>query len=167
MKKLLCAILALITVVSLAACSKDPDPTNTDVTTKAPSAYTWPDNVLFKDVPALKDTISFYNETKDENGYVYTLFADDITYDEFCDYIDKLEKAEFNIYDTTGLNITTTDDILPDSLPEGKHNASWLGKRRGLYIAANWYGDEFYEENGLPKDSNVRIYFYTYDAFKK
>ncbi len=163
MKKLICMLLVAISVFSLAACSKDPVE---ETPTKAPTVHNWPDNALFKDVPAIGGTINFYNEEKAEEGYVYTFFADGIDYKGLKDYVKQLEAAGFSVYDSTGLNITKTEDMLPDELDEGTYSAKWIGKRRGLYVAINWYADEYYETNNLPKDSNVRLYFYTYNAFK-
>ena len=162
MKKLLCAFLAIAAVLSLAACSSDP---SDDVTTKAPTTYAWPDNAFFKDIPAIKDSVTLYNEEKNDQGYTYTFHVADVDYKEFCEYIANLEKSEFEIYSTSPLNTTTTKDLLPDELPDGTYNASWLGKRRGVYVAASWYGDEYYEANNLPQDNNLRIVFYTYNPF--
>ncbi len=169
MKKLLCIVLALVSVVSLAACSGNPtnnnettDPSKETVT----EVYTWPDNVLFKDIPSLSDNITYYNHGENENGHTFTFFADGFDYKEFCAYIKKLEDAEFNYYDLSNLDIYDTEDVLPEELEDGTFNASWIGKRRGLYVSAQWYGDEYYEENNLPKDNNVRLTFYSYDVFK-
>ncbi len=165
MKKLLCITLAILSIVSLAACSKEPE-NNIVVETKAPSVYSWPDTALFKDVPAVSGTIGFYRENQNDKGYTYAFGSDGVDYKGFCAYIAELEKAGFEFYDVTGLDITDTEDVLPEELEEGTYNASWLGKRRGLYISAQWYGDEYYEKNNLPKDNNVRLTFYTYNAFK-
>ena len=166
MKKLLCIILAAVAVASLAACSEKPTTGNTAndsaVTTKP---FTWPDNVFFKDIPSVGDTITMYNEDKNDKGYTYTFFADEIDYDDFRDYIKDLEKAGFSVYKKSLLSTNTTEDMLPKKLEEGTYNASWIGNRRGIYVAAQWYGDEYYEQNNLPKDSNVRLTFYTYNVF--
>ncbi len=163
MKKIICLLLAAISVVSLAACSKDPAP---ETTTKAPVEHSWPDNALFKDVPAISGKINFYNEEKTEKGYVYTFFADGIDYKALKAYVKQLEDAGFGVYNSTPLALTKTEDLLPDELDEGTYSAKWIGNRRGLYVAINWYADEYYEANNLPKDNNVRLYFYTYNAFK-
>ncbi len=163
MKKFLCIILALISIMSLAACSDKPKEQQPIQPTS--DSVTWPDNAFFKDIPSVGDTITLYEDSKTEKGYSYTFFADDITYDEFCAYIAKLEEAGFGVYKTSLLSSTTTEDMLPKELPEGTYNASWLGNRRGVYVAAQWYGDEYYKQNNLPEDSNVRLVFYTYNAF--
>lgn len=166
MKKLLCITLAILSIVSLAACSKEPE-NNQVVETKAPTVHNWPDNALFKDIPAVHGTIGFYRENKNEQGYTYAFGSTGSDYKDFCAYIAELEKAGFEFYDMTGLNITDTEDVLPEELEEGTYNASWIGKRRGLYVAAQWYGDEYYKQNELPEDSNIRLTFYTYNAFKQ
>lgn len=166
MKKILCIILALISVVSLAACSKDPGEEQAPQAADT-KADKWPDNAFFKDIPSVGDNITFYNEDKNEKGYTYTFFADEMDYDDFRAYIAKLEEAGFAIYDTSVLSTKKTEDLLPEKLEDGTFNASWLGKRRGVYVAAQWYGDEYYKANDLPEDSNLRLVFYTYNAFEK
>ena len=163
MKKLFCVILAILSIVSLAACSDKP----AETPTTEPVTYSWPDNALFKDVPAVCGTIYFYRENKNDQGYTYSFGADGASYKDFRNYIAELEKAGFEIYSATVLNTTKTEDILPEKLDDDTFNASWIGKRRGLYVAAQWYGDEYYEQNNLPKDSNVRLTFYTYNVFEK
>ncbi|MBO5361202.1 MAG: hypothetical protein J6B25_10245 [Clostridia bacterium] len=166
MKKLLCTILAIVAVVSLAACSKKPTNNNTaneSIETTAP--LNWPNNAFFKDIPSVGENITFYKEDKNDKGYTYTFFADEMDYDDFCKYIAELEKAGFSVYKESLLSTIKTEDMLPKKLENGTHNASWIGNRRGVYIAAQWYGDKYYEENNLPEDSNVRLVFYTYNAF--
>lgn len=163
MKKFLCAILAVAVVFSLAACSKKPTEGNDENTTLSSSV--WPDNAFFKDIPAIDGTITLYQDNKNESGYTYSFFVDGVDYKSFCSYIAELEKAGFGIYSSSPLNTQKTEDMLPEKLDDGVYNATWLGKRRGVYVAAQWYGDEYYEANGLPADSNVRLVFYTYNPF--
>ena len=164
MKKIICLLLAAISVVSLAACSEDP--VQEAPTTTPAAEYKWPDNALFKDVPAVSGKITFYNDEKTEDGYVYTFFADGVDYKALKNYVKQLEEAGFGVYNSTPLAITKTEDLLPDKLDKDTYSAKWIGNRRGLYVAITWYADEYYEANNLPKDSNVRLYFYTYNAFK-
>lgn len=163
MKKIICLLLAAISVISLAACSEDPAP---ETPTNAPVEHSWPDNALFKDVPAVSGKITFYNDEKTEDGYVYTFFADGVDYKALKNYVKQLEDAGFGVYNSTPLELTKTEDLLPDKLDEGTYSAKWIGNRRGLYVAITWYADEYYEANNLPKDNNIRLYFYTYNAFK-
>ncbi len=163
MKKILCVILALVSIMSLAACSGKPEEQTAPQTNT--NAIQWPDNAFFKDIPSVGDTITFYEDNKNEQGYTYTFFADDMTYGDFRAYVAKLEEAGFSVYKESLLSTITTEDMLPEKLDEGTYNASWIGNRRGVYIAAQWYGDEYYEQNNLPQDSNVRLVFYTYNAF--
>lgn len=166
MKKLLCIILAAVAVASLAACSKKPTNDNTaNESIETTEQLIWPNNAFFKDIPSVGDTITLYNEEKNDKGYTYTFFADEIDYDDFCDYIAELEEAGFSVYRPSLSSTTKTEDMLPKKLEEGTYNASWIGNRRGIYVAAQWYGDEYYEQNNLPEDSNVRLIFYTYNAF--
>lgn len=165
MKKLLCILLALTTVISFAACSKKEPGNETEKIELTTPTYTWPDNVFFEDIPDVGGTITFYKDNKDDKGYTFTFFADDLDYDDFRKYVKELEKAGFSIYKPSLLSSTTTEDMLPEKLEKGTYNASWLGNRRGVYVAAQWYGDEYYEKNNLPQDSNVRLVFYTYNAF--
>ena len=62
-------------------------------------------------------------------------------------------------------NPVKTEDILPEVLPEGQHNAIWSGNKRGFYVAVSWYADEYYQINNLPKSYNARLVFYSYNAF--
>jgi|GEM_PF-6184116 len=163
MKKILCILLALVSIVSLAACSKDPTDGSIETTTE--ETYTWPDNVFFKDIPAIDGKINFYKDDKNDQGYTYTFFADELDYDDFRKYIAELEEAGFSVYKKSLLSTNTTEDMLPKKLEDGTYNASWIGNRRGVYIAAQWYGDEYYKENNLPEDNNVRLTFYTYNPF--
>ena len=103
---------------------------------------------------------------KTEDGYVYTFFADGVDYKALKNYVKQLEEAGFGVYNSTPLELTKTEDLLPDKLDEGTYSAKWIGNRRGLYVAITWYADEYYEANNLPKDNNIRLYFYTYNAFK-
>lgn len=171
MKKILCVLLAAAVLFSLAACG---DNSKSDETTTQPTTvvlpqdkrFPWPDNALFGDVPGIKDSFEYYSENKTDKGYTYEFAANGVSYDEFRAYIAELEGAGFSIYKKSLLDTITTADVLPESLAEGKHNAVWSGNRRGLYLAAFWYGDEYYEANGLEKSYNVRLTFYTYNAFE-
>ncbi len=166
MKKILCIILAAAAIISLAACSGKPsDGSAADETTTAAAELVWPNNAFFKDIPSVGNNITFYNEEKNDKGYTYTFFADELDYDDFCKYIAELEKAGFSVYKESLLSTIKTEDMLPKKLEDGTYNASWIGNRRGVYVAAQWYGDEYYEKNNLPEDSNVRLVFYTYNAF--
>ncbi|MBQ5825340.1 MAG: hypothetical protein IIW48_11120 [Clostridia bacterium] len=173
MKKFLCVILAVAAVISLAACSEKPTSDNTETkadskvetTTETSTKLEWPDNALFKDIPSVGDNITFYNPDKNEKGYTYSFAADEMDYDDFRKYIAELEKAGFSVYKSSVLSTIKTEDLLPEKLEKGTYNATWIGNRRGVYVAAQWYGDKYYEENNLPKDSNVRLVFYTYNAF--
>ncbi len=162
MKKLLCIILALCTILCLAACGGKNEPENPH------DAYTeqWPDNAFFADIPAIADEISRYKESQNDRGYVYEITLDKMDYKDFCKYIAKLEKAGFGIYKATPLSTLKTEDMLPEKLADGIFNATWSGNRRGVYVAAFWYGDKYYEEHDLPQDANVRLTFFTYNAFQ-
>lgn len=164
MKKIICLLLAAVSVVSLSACSKDPgetnQPTNESVTVK-----NWPYTEFFKDIPVIGGDIYHYTETKDDKGYIYTFLVNDIDYQGLKDYVKQLETAGFSIYHANPLDTETTDDRLPDTLEEGTYTKSWSGKRRGVYVAINWYADEHYKENNLPDSFNVSLRFYTYNIF--
>ncbi len=166
MKKILCIILVAVAVASLAACSEKPTDDNASSEAAATTEpLIWPNNAFFKDIPSVGDTITLYNEEKNDKGYTYTFFADEMDYDDFREYIAELEKAGFSVYKESLLSTIKTEDMLPKKLESGTYNASWIGNRRGVYVAAQWYGDEYYKENNLPEDSNVRLVFYTYNAF--
>lgn len=170
MKKILCALLAVSLVFGLAACGGNdtPETTTQPTTVVLPQdkTFPWPDNALFGDVPALKEQVEFYKENKNDKGYTYEFAVNGVSYDEFRTYIAKLEDAGFGIYKDSLLDTIKTSDVLPEKLAEGKYNAVWSGNRRGLYVAAFWYGDEYYENNGLAQSYNVRLTFYTYNAFE-
>ena len=172
MKKLLCAVLAGALVFGLAACSGDDTPETTTqpepttVVLPQDKTFAWPDNALFGDVPAIKERVEYYRENKNDKGYTYEFAANGISYDEFRAYIAALEEAGFSIYKDSLLDTIKTADVLPEKLAEGKNNVVWSGNRRGLYVAAFWYGDEYYEANGLEQSYNVRLTFYTYNAFE-
>ncbi len=171
MKKIICMLLAGLFVFGLAACGGDETPETTEKETTTvlmpdEKTFPWPDNALFGDVPAIKDRVEYYKDNKSDKGYTYEFAVNGISYDEFRTYIAELEKAGFGIYKDSLLDTVTTADVLPEKLADGKSNASWSGNRRGLYIAAFWYGDEYYEANGLEKSYNVRLTFYTYNAFE-
>ncbi len=165
MKKFLCVILAVASVMSLAACTEKPTDAGAETTTASSASPMWPDNAFFKDIPSVGDNITFYNDDKNEKGYTYSFAADGMDYDDFRSYIAELEKAGFSVYKTSPLSTVTTEDMLPEKLDDGTYNASWIGNRRGIYVAAQWYGDEYYAQNNLPADNNVRLVFYTYNAF--
>lgn len=167
MKKLICILLAFSLVLCLAACGeKEPGTTQqSGESTTAHPGYAWPDNSLFGDVPGPKDYVDRYKKSKNDQGYVYEFAVEDISYEEFRAYIFELEEAGFNIYDPSGLGLAKTEDRLPKSLDEDVFNASWSGNRRGLYVAAFWFGDEYYEKHDLAQDVNLRLTFYTYNAF--
>ncbi len=169
MKKIICLLLAAVSVASLAACSNDSDTATTTATPEqapAESTVITQPNELFKDVPTISGDIKFSNDDKNDKGYVYTRFVDGVDYAALKEYVSQLEDAGFSIYHANPLDTETTDDILPDTLDEGTYTAKWIGKRRGLYVAISWFADEYYEINNLPQDSNARLYFYTYNAFK-
>lgn len=171
MKKLLCVLLAGSLVFGLAACggddsSESTEPETTTVVLPQDKTFPWPDNALFGDVPAIKEQVEYYKDNKNDKGYTYEFAANDISYDEFRAYIASLEEAGFGIYKDSLIDTVETADVLPEKLAEGKNNAVWSGNRRGLYVAAFWYGDEYYEANGLEQSYNVRLTFYTYNAFE-
>lgn len=170
MKKILCLLLAGSLLFSLAACGEKnkPETTTQPTTVVLPQdkRFAWPDNALFGDVPGIREEFEFYNENKNDKGYTYEFATSGVSYDEFRTYIAKLEEAGFGIYKDSLLDTIKTSDVLPEILAEGKFNAVWSGNRRGLYVAAFWYGDEYYENSGLTKSYNVRLTFYTYNAFE-
>ncbi len=151
-------------VLCLAACG-DKTPDVSDESTVAQPGYTWPDGALFGDVPGPKERVDSFESKKNDEGYVYEITVKDISYEDFRAYILELEKAGFEIYDPSGLGLAKTEDRLPEKLGEDVFNASWAGDRRGLYIAAFWFGDEYYEKHDLAQDVNLRLTFYTYNAF--
>ena len=168
MKKLLCLLLAAVSVASLAACSKGADNDGTTAApTKAESATVknWPNNAFFKEIPSIGGDIISYKEGKNDQGYTYTFEVNDIDYNGLKNYISQLEATGFAPYSPSILNPVKTEDILPEVLPEGQHNAIWSGNKRGFYVAVSWYADEYYQVNNLPKSYNARLVFYSYNAF--
>ncbi len=166
-KRFLCALLAASMLFCLAACG-DKTPDGSETTTfvaPADKTFPWPDNAFFADIPAVAEYVKNIKQTQNDQGYVYEITVDEIDYKTFREYIEKLEDAGFGIYKVSPLSDMTTEDMLPEKLAEDKFNASWQGNRRGVYVAAFWYGDEYYEKYGLPEDSNLRLTFYTYNAF--
>ncbi len=165
MKKIICAVLAAVLVLCFAGCSKDDAPEETTVVLPEDKTFPWPDNAFFKDIPGPDGEIKNFKESNNDKGYIYEVVADGMDYKEFCEYIAQLEQAGFGIYKSSPLSDLKTEDVLPEKLGKDAHNASWSGNRRGVYVAAFWYGDEYYEKYDLPKDNNVRLTFYTYNAF--
>lgn len=162
MKKIICALLAASLLFCFAGCNKN---LGGDETTVVEKTFTWPEDAFFKDIPAPGGKIKNFNDSKNDKGYIYEISVDEIDYEEFCEYIAKLEGAGFGIYKSSPLSSLETEDVLPEKPADGIYNATWSGNRRGVYVAAFWYGDEYYEKYDLPKDSNVRLTFYTYNAF--
>lgn len=166
MKKIVCTLLAVSMLFCFAACSEKPFADNDGASGASQhDGYAWPDNALFGDVPALSEYTDGYKESKNDNGYVYEFSLDEMSYEAFRAYIAELEAAGFTIYDPTGFGLANTQERLPETLAEDVYNASWAGNRRGLYVSAFWFGDEYYEKNDLYADHNVRLTFYTYNAF--
>ncbi len=169
MKKLLCLLMALISVLSLAACGgnggDEPTSAPAETTTCPEGKYSWPDSKLFADIPALADFFDYYKESKNDQGYVYEFCVEDLDYKAYREYILELEKSGFKIYDPTDRGLIKTEDKLPEKLAEEKFNATWAGSKHGLYLSSFWYGDEYFAANEIEKSYNVRLTFYTYNAF--
>ena len=167
MKKIICLLLAAVSIASLAACSKAPaDEATTAAPTQAATVKNWLYTVFFKDIPPIGGDIIRNKEESNDKGYSYTFEVNDVDYNGIKTYVNQLEAAGFSVYNSSALGTVTTADMLPDTLPEGQHNASWVGKRRGVYVALTWYADEYYIENNLTQSYNVRLVFYSYNAFE-
>ena len=171
MKKTVCVFLSIVLLLSAAACGKEqPDPTattttvpGTQATTIPQGTYAWPDNSLFGDVPAPHHYVDHYISRHNDNGYTYEFTLKNFSYERFRAYIAELEAAGFNIFDPSGFNILKTEDLLPETLPQGTDSASWSGNRRGLYVVAIWNSEEFYTNNNLEFDFNLKLTFCTYN----
>lgn len=167
MKKIISLLLAVASVVSIAACSKDPvTETSTDAVVQpsvgATSSAGWPDDAFFKDIPAIDgDIISSQGPSKDDNGYVYSFLVYNVDYQGLKDYVKQLETAGFSIYKSNPLDTIKTEDKLPETLDEGQDTASWFGKRRGTYVSIIWHA----EKSGSEQGNRLSLFFYTYDAF--
>ena len=166
MKKIIAALLALITLVSLAACSKKDKPD--DEATTAGSQLTLPgeDSKLFGTVPKPDAELTRTNNGKDDNGYVYQWEFKGMDYDAFKDYVGELKEAGFAYYSTSAYAIISKEPEFKKTAKECNYNATWLGVRSGLYVNVMWYGDEFFKKNDIT-GPNCRILFYTYNPFTK
>jgi len=169
MKKIFCLLLAAVCVVSLAACSKKTNGESTTATPTQAEATTvknWPYNAFFKDIPPIGGDIVSYKEGKNDQGYTYSFEVNDVDYNGLKDYVKQLEAAGFGPYSPSQLNPVKTEDMLPEVLSEGQYNAIWSGNKRGIYVSISWYADEYYQVNNLPQSCNVRLVFYSYNAFE-
>lgn len=170
MKRLVALSLSAAMLLCLTSCAGNGKPGDEDsskhtiVTTKR--VYTWPDDALFGDVPALKDNPDTYLRHENDKGYTYEFGAKDMTYAQFREYLLKLENAGFKSYDVTGFGAKGVAEQLPEKLERGKNDASWIGFRRGFYVVAGWYSEKFYTEKKLPVDSSIKLTFYTYNPFE-
>lgn len=166
MKKIIAALLALITLVSLAACSKNDKPD--DEATTANNGPTLPgeDSKLFENVPKPDAELTHTNTGKDDKGYVYQWEFKGMDYDGFKDYVNELKEAGFAYYSTSAYAIISKEPEFKKTAKECNYNATWLGVRSGLYVYITWYGDEFFKKNDIT-GPNCRIIFYTYNPFTK
>ena len=165
MKKILAVLMAAVALVSLASCGGKTKPTKGTETTAA-NQLTLPgeDSKLFGSVPKPDAELTRTNTGRDSKGYVYQWEFKGMDYEGFKAYVAELKEAGFSYYSTSALAIVAKEPEFKKTAKEAGYTAGWLGMRKGLYVSAMWYGDEFFEKNKIT-GPNCRILFYTYNPF--
>lgn len=143
MKKIFIFLLVMTMCLTLTACKEEPK-----------KEAKWPEETFFSSLPVPSDKIEkMTTDKKDDTHTEYSVYVKEFNYDNFYEYITKLENLGFN-YEFYENSVPSDSANLSD-----KTETSWGANNGKIWIRALWRSNE----NTYYTDYNLQLIFNNYD----